>query len=154
MTKTSAALDVFALLRDIPPPVRRFSNEVPQFDANSGFSGFPACCGAAIMSNFGHTSGMKITKEYAKILRGNIEKVEKACKVSRKGMVVAILNHNQESAGLREVFEDCGFERLYATTNPNHDNTTRLFLYAKNIAPGNINYEHGTGVFKGPKEDS
>lgn len=91
-------------------------------------SPYPTCCGAQIIHGF--TSLIMMHSHAARVaaVAAQIRQAE----VARIGMLLAIVNHTQKPV-LGKVFEECGFNLVSCTSNPNHDDGTTIFLYVKLI---------------------
>ena len=91
-------------------------------------SPYPTCCGAQILHGF---SVLQVARSHADRVAMINAQVHAAiqCKV---GMLIAIYNHTQKPT-CAKAFEECGFKVVSTTSNPNHQDTTTIYLCVKVI---------------------
>ena len=88
---------------------------------------YPTCCGAQIVHSFGQLAAMT-PKQQVAALAAQVHYAEK----SRVGMLIAIINYTQKPL-IGKAFDECGFKLVSCTSNPNHSDTTTIYLYVKLI---------------------
>lgn len=97
---------------------------------NVGWEDYPMCCGAAIIFNF----YAKTAAEYKKQIAPRILKAENA----KKGMLMAIINGDQNNLGAGKALSELGFECVFGASNPNHADATTIYMFIKNLGMKNI----------------
>lgn len=108
--------------------VRRFGEESRMWTAKSSYNDWINCCGAAYISGFG------ATEQGREILKKDIRAHLRSASMGRKGMLCAIINHNQRAVGYDKELEAAGFKLVFAAHNPVHGEETICYLYAYNLA--------------------
>jgi hypothetical protein len=93
------------------------------------YEAFPSCCGASIIHGF-YGTPTEFTKD--------LLVAEARAAKEKRGLVTLIVNDRQLGI-YAKVLKEKGWQHVFTTSNPNHQDETILYLYVKNIGARDFN---------------